>query len=237
MRGIEYVQLMAGLPALGPILVAKAAPINRVRLQARLRGLLRPEHLAEIKAAASILVWPRDAGKSTDADFVRHSQKVISTLKSETLRRLVYDRLEQRTVVAALRRRHAKQDAPGARESWGYGQYVDRIRANWRDPYFGLATSLKWLPAVKDKLDKGDATGLERLLLETAWRRADRMVGAHHFDFEAVALYVVRWDLLDRWTRYDAEAAGARFGALIADALKANPLILQSDTDLMGAVA
>jgi hypothetical protein len=236
MRGVEYVQLMASVPALGPILAAKTAPINRVRLQARLRAMLRPEHVAEIKAAASILVWPRDAVKSTDADFVRHAQKVIATFKSETLRRLVYDRLEQRTVVAALRRRHAKQDAPGARESWGYGRYVGRIRANWRDPHFGLAQTLKWLPAVKDKLDKEDATGLERLLLETAWRQADRMVGAHHFDFEAVALYVVRWDLLDRWTRYDAEAAGARFGALVADALTANPMILQTDTDLMRAV-
>jgi len=38
-----------------------------------------------------------------------------------------------------------------------------------------------------------------------------------------VALYVVRWHLLDRWTRYDAEGAAVRFGKLIADALDAAP--------------
>lgn len=237
MRGIEYVQLMASLPALGPILVAKTAPINRVRLQARLQRMLRPEHLAEIQAAASILAWPRQAMLTTDADFVRKARKVIPTLKSEALRLLVHELLEQRSVLAALRRRHAGQDAPAAGEIWGYGRYVDRIRANWREADFGLGQSLKWLLPAKDKLDKADAAGLERILLEAAWRQADRLVGAHDFDFEAVALYVVRWDLLDRWTRYDAEAAAVRFGALVADALNAAPATLKTDADLMRAIA
>ena len=229
MSGIEYVQLMASLPALGPILAAKRAPINRIRLLARLQGMLRPEHLAEIQAAASILAWPEQAMLTSDAEFVSKARKVIPTLKSETLRQLVHDQLEQRTVLAALRRRHAGQAAPASSESWGYGQYVDRIRANWREPGFGLGQSLNWVLPAKDKLDKSDATGLERILLEAAWRQADRLVGAHYFDFEAIALYVLRWDLLDRWTRYDAEAAAARFGALITDAL--------NDSDLMGAAA
>ena len=237
MQAIEYVQLMASLPALGPILAAKTAPINHVRLQSRLRRMLRPEHFAEIQEAANVLAWSRHAMLTTDADFVRHARKVIPTLKSETLRRLVHDQLEQRTVLAALRRRHIGQDAPAAAEIWGYGRYVDRICANWRQPDFGLGQSVKWLLPAKDMLDKEDAAGLERILLETAWRRADRMVGAHNFDFEAVALYVVRWDLLDRWTRYDAQAAAARFGALVADALNASPVTLKTDADLMGTVA
>ncbi len=237
MRGIEYVQLVASLPALGPILAAKTAPINRVRLQARLQRMLRPEHRAEIQAAASILDWSCQAMLTTDADIVSHARKIIPTLKSESLRLLVHEQLEQRTVLAALRRRHAGQDAPAAGEIWGYGRYVDRIRAKWREADFGLGRSLKWLLPAKDKLDKADAAGLERILLEAAWRQADRLARAHDFDFEAVALYVVRWDLLDRWTRYDAEAAAARFDALVADALNAAPASLKTDADLMRAVA
>ncbi len=229
MRQIEYVQLMASLPALGPILAAKTAPINRIRLMARLQRMLRPEHFAEIEAAASILAWPHQAMLTSDADFVSKAKKIIPTFKSETVRKLVHDQLEQRTVLAALRRRHAGQAAPAASEIWGYGRYVDRICANWREPGFGLGQSLNWVLPAKDKLDKSDATGLERILLEAAWRQADRLVGAHYFDFEAIALYVLRWDLLDRWTRYDAEASAARFGALITDAL--------NDSDLMGAAA
>jgi len=237
MRGIEYVQLVASLPALGPILAAKTAPINRVRLHARLQQMLRPEHLAEIQAAASLLAWERQALLTTDADFVSHARKVIPTLKSEALRRLVYEDVEQRTVVAALRRRHAERDAPAVGEIWGYGRYVDRIRAKWQEPDFGLGQSLKWVLPAKEKLDKADAAGLERILLDAAWRLADRLVGDHDFDFEAVALYVVRWDLLERWTRYDAEAAAARFGALVADALNAAPAGLNADADLVREAA
>ena len=237
MAGTEYVQLVASLPTLGPILAAKTAPINRVRLQARLQRMLRPEHLAEIQAAASILAWPRQPLLTTDADFVSNARKVIPTLRSETLRRLVHDRLEQRTVIAALRRRHAGQDAPAAGEIWGYGRYVERIRANWREPGFGLAQSLKWVLPAKDMLDRADASGLERILLEAAWRQADRLVGAHDFDFEAIALYVVRWNLLDRWTRHDAEAAAARFGTLVAEVLNTAPASLKTDANLMGAAA
>jgi hypothetical protein len=159
MAGLEYVQLVASLPALGPILAAKTAPINRVRLQARLQDMLRPEHRAEIEAAASILAWPRQPLLETDADFVSKARTVIPTLKSETVRRLVHDRLELRTVIAALRRRHAGQDAPSAGEVWGYGRYIDRIRANWRDPGFGLGQSLKWVLPAKDKLDKARVCG------------------------------------------------------------------------------
>jgi hypothetical protein len=235
MAGLEYVQLVASLPALGPMLAAKAAPINRVRLEARLRSMLRPEHLAEINAAAGVLSWPRQPLRETDAEFVSKARKVVPTLASATLRRLVEERLELRTVVAALRRRAAGRDAPPAGEL--YGRYVERIRANWREPAFGLEHSLKWVLPVKERLEKHDAAGVERILLEAAWRQADRLVGAHDFDFEAVALYVVRWHLLDLWTRYDAEAAAARFGELVTDALDAAPASLKTDAELMEATA
>ena len=237
MAGLEYVQLVASLPNLGPMLAAKAAPINRVRLQTRLQQMLRSEHLAEINAAASVIAWPRQPLRETDAELVSKALQVIPTLKSATLRRLVEEQLELRTVVAALRRRHAGQDAPPAGEDWGYGRYVKRIRANWREPGFGLERTLKWLMPVKERLDNDDAPGVERILLEIAWRGADRLSGGHDFDFEAVVLYVVRWILLDRWTRYDAEAAAARFDQLVNDALDAAPASLKTDADLMEAAA
>jgi hypothetical protein len=235
--GIQYVQLMASLPALGPMLVARKAPINRVRLQARLRQLLRPEHLIEIQAVASIVAWPQQPLLASDTDFVRKARMVIPALRSETLRRLAHDRLELRTVIAALRRRHAGQDAPADGEVWGYGRNVDRIRKHWREPDFGVGHVFKWILPAKEKIDRDDASGLERIVLEAAWRQADRLIGSHDFDFEAVALYVIRWDLLDRWTRYDAEAAAARFDALVIEALKAASTSRMTTADLTEAAA
>jgi hypothetical protein len=234
---VEYVQLMASLPALGQILTAKTVPINRVRLQARLRRMLRPEHLAEINAASSLLAWRRQVLRTTDADFLRHARNVVPTLQSPMIRQIVHAWLEQRTVIAALRRRHAGQDAPSAREIWGFGRYVENIRMKWREPGFGLEHRLKWVLPAKEHLDKGEATGLERLMLDMGWRLTDRLKGAYDFNFEAVAVYVLRWSLVERWTSYDAEAAAARFDTLVTEALERAPDSFKKIADLMGALA
>jgi hypothetical protein len=235
MAGTQYVQLVASLPALGPPLAAKSVPINRVQLQRRLHDMLTPDHLSELETAASMLAWPRQPLPETDADFVRKADKVLPTLRSATLRRLMQDQFELRTIMAALRRRHAGQDAPAAGTIWGYGRYVRRLREHWREPGLGLERTLKWVLPARDKLEKDDAVGLERILLEAAWRQADRLADTHDFDFEAVVLYVFRWDLLDRWIRYDVEAAATRFGTLAAEALDAAPMPLKADPDLMEA--
>lgn len=221
MAGLEYVQLMASLPALGPILAAKSPPINAQRLAKRLGTMLSPEHRAEIAAAGDLLVWARLPLLTSDADYIRRAEEALPKIRNPTLRRLVLDRLAQRTAIAALRRREAGGEAPPAGEVWGYGDVAARIRKNWRDPVFGLGPAYRWLAPLKERLAAGDAAGAERIILENAWRQALRLANPHDFDFEAVAIYVARWNLLDRWTRYDAEIAAARFGDLIGEALDA----------------
>ncbi len=57
---------------------------------------------------------------------------------------------------------------------------------------------------------------LERLLLATIWNHLERLSDGHHFDFAAVVIYVMRWDLVARWTGYHGEEAAQRFDALVA---------------------
>ena len=231
----EYVTLMASLPALGPMLVARHAPINRVRLQSRLKQL-RPEHLAELTTVAELLSWSRLPLSGTDDELVRRARRVIPALTNRTLADLASDRMEMRTLVGALRRRHAGNDAPPSDVVWGYGRVVRRITMSWREPDFGLARTFPWINPARQCLEKQDSRGLERILLEQAWRLADRVAAGHAFDFEAVALYVSRWHLLYRWTRYDAEAAAARFSELAAETMASAADILNEQYELTEAV-
>ena len=232
----EYVTLMASLPALGPMLAARHAPINRVRLMSRLKQL-RPDHFAELSTVADLLAWSRLPLTGTDAELVRRARSVIPALTSPTLADIARDRLEIRTLVGALRRRHAGQDAPPADVDWGYGRFVRRIALAWREPDFGLARSFPWMNTARECLEKQDSRRLERILLEQAWRSADRVASGHTFNFEAVALYVIRWHLLYRWTRYDAEAAAARFGELVAETLDSAADILNEQVEPTEAVS
>lgn len=214
----EYTRVMASLPSLGPILAARHPPINRARLQSRMRQL-NPEHQAEMQWLGDLLAWSRLPLDIEDREIVRRARRVIPSLSSPTLAQLARDRLELRTVVAALRRRHAGQEGPPTEPDWGYGRFVLRIMENWRDPGFGVTRKFPFVLRARALLEKGDTSGVERIVLETAWRQADRLATGHVFDFEAVALYVARWLLLERWTRYDAQAASARFEELVDDAL------------------
>ena len=64
-----------------------------------------------------------------------------------------------------------------------------------------------------------ETEALERLLLEQAWKSVVRQTGEHLFDFEAVVIYVLKWNITDRWVRYNAEAAARRFRDLTEAAL------------------
>ncbi|HWJ71992.1 MAG TPA: hypothetical protein VNX29_02385 [Kaistia sp.] len=218
MSGQErYVMLMASLPAIR-FLADKALPINQARLGERLK-LLEPEDRDELIRIASIISWNRIDVGDDDAAYLVRAERIIAGIRSGLLRDAVQERLEIRTVIAALRRRAAGEDAPAANSAFGLSRHVETIRRNWAVPDFGLARFYPWLASAKEKLDQGDASGLERLILDVTWTAAARREFGHEFDLEAVAFYLMRWQLADRWARYDADAAAFRFKALLDAAL------------------
>ncbi len=213
----RYVMLMASLPSIR-FLADKALPINQARLGERLK-LLEPADRDELLGIASIISWNRIDTGDNDAGFVARAERTIAGIRSNALRDAVLERLEIRTVVAALRRRSSGEDAPPAQLPWGIGRPVETIRRNWTAPDFGLARVYPWVSAAKEKLDQGDAAALERLILDVTWAATARREFGHDFDLEAVAFYLMRWQLADRWARYDADAAALRFRGLLSAAL------------------
>lgn len=221
--GQPYVTLMASLPAIR-FLSEKEPPITRQRLMERLKDL-PPADQATLRELTEVVSWRFIDVADDDAAFLERAEALLERIASPTLRAALCERLELRTVVAALRRRHAGEPAPAKGVRWGYGPHLERIRANWTLPDFGVATFYRWLPAAKEALDVGDTVALERLLLETAWQQQARHSERHEFDFEAVALYMLRWSMADRWARYDADEATIRFAELLEAALADAPAI------------
>lgn len=212
----RYITLCASLPALGPILAARTPPINRARLTARLRGGLSGNDLAQLRRMARVISWEGASRNILDSAAVAEARRVIAGVESPTLAAYLGARMELRTAIAALRRRAAGEGPPEPSALWGYGRYLRRMRAGWGEPDFGVGRAFPWIAEADRALSAGDAARMERIVLEAAWRQAERFAAPHRFDFEAVALYVARWALLERWTRYDSVAARARFAELLA---------------------
>jgi hypothetical protein len=78
---------------------------------------------------------------------------------------------------------------------------------------------LPWRPEASRLPGRGATVDLERLLLGAVWSRLEHLSDGHYLDFEAVVIYVLRWDMIARWTTYDGEEAARRFDELVEQAM------------------
>jgi hypothetical protein len=213
-RAYRYVQLITSLPSHAPLFSATQTPSSRINLNQRLK-MLEADDARTLQQVLSILDWKRHQIERSDADIIQDARKLLPLFENIFVRELVEGRLQYRTLLAAMRRRRRGEEAPERNTPWGYGRWMPKIRAHWHEPHFGLEQVFPWLPEALEHLDSGNALALERLLLGMYWRLLDRLSEGHEFDFEAVLIYVMRWDLVARWTCYQGKAATERFGEMV----------------------
>ncbi len=167
-----------------------------------------------------VVSWPGVAGCSADAEvFALFEEACDAVQPYPALMELLRERLESRMLVAALRLRRDGGGDPAPVATWGRGSVARAIRANWSEPTFGLGRARPWLRDAQALTARGDHIGLERAVLTEIYRQLDRMSAHHRFDFEAVALYVLRFQVIERWQRYDTERARSRLETLLGETL------------------
>ncbi len=230
MSARRYYQLVASLPALpAHFTAARERPISRLQLERRL-ALLDPEDAQQLAAVEDLLQWDRLTLEHSDADVLARARATMPALRVPGLRRIVRDRLELRTAMAALRRRLAGDEAPGRHEPWGFGRWVDHMRRHWHEPNLGMDHVMPWVPDAHALMADGDYAGLERLLLDEVWRQLERASHGHYFDLAAVVIYVLRGTLVARWVTYSGPSALTRFERMAAEGLGSHRNLFGSDT-------
>ena len=211
-----YYTLLASLPPLPRFDRADRLPISAERLGHRLRML--NSHDAEVlERAAAFLTWRKDAQSVTDSEMVGRFEKMAESMSTPRLKTLFDFPVDQRTIMAALRRRHQGLEKPSGKAPWGVGQYVGHIERNWDAPHFGLAKRYPWLPQAKLYLEDDSVLDLDRLLKNVLWDYLDGSVPDWDFGFRAVMAYRMKWDMIDQWLIHDVAKAGERFNELVKE--------------------
>jgi hypothetical protein len=209
--------LLSSLPALPRVGRAKTLPISGERLRRRL-GMLPPEDAATLRLAWDFVRWRRGVAAVADAELVGRFERLGDSPHDRLVRRCVGARLELATALAALRRRRdGEAAAPAAR--WGVGELVTTISRRWAHPDFGLAHRLPWLPQARVLLEQDEYLALEKLLLTLAWEQLDAIDRSSSYTLGNVIVYVLKWDILERWLSMDAARAATRFDALLEQVL------------------
>lgn len=216
-RSTRYVSLISSLPYCGKLFGVKHTPLSYQRLQNRLNELdpIDADHLERLR---NLVEWRHHSMEHTDHEIVELTGKFCAELENPTLQAILSQRMEMRSVLVALRRRHLSMSIPTEKQ-WGYGRWTNHIARYWSEPHFRLELVFPWIIEARQHLEHGDSLMLERLLLNVAWRALEQHAQDHYFDFEAVVIYVLRWSLVERWLRYDKKVAMARFQQLMLDGL------------------
>jgi len=218
----SYYTLLASLPPLPRFEGARRLPISRERLQQRLR-MLTPSDARFLEQSAPFLTWQKEVPNLTDREMAMQFKMLAETISDTALNTLITFPVDQRTIMAALRRRHRGLGPPTAEELWGLGHYVRHIERNWENPHFRLAAVYPWVPQAQLHLDAGEVPALDRLLKNVLWDHLDRTVSPYDFGLPAVISYRMKWDMVAQWLTHNAEKAGERFEELVKEITHGQP--------------
>jgi hypothetical protein len=215
-RSNTYYMLISSLPALPPRLDVDRLPITLERLQARLR-MLEPEDAQEISRMLGILglVWSRQFAEANDAAVVKRYGELMEEVTYPLVREVFAVAMDVRMVVAALRRRRLGLGPPTV----GFGQWFEHIRRHFNQPDFKLGHVLPGIVRFDQLLEQGDVLNLYRHMLGATWTYLKKRAEDYVFSFEAVVLYIARWEIMRQWQQLQAERGRAVFEALVTEAL------------------
>jgi len=213
-RSPRYHMLICSLPALPARFDVGRLPISPERLQDRLR-MLEPEDAEEIRNLLEVLEWNKRFAETTDAAVVERYGELMRRLAHPLVREVAAEAVDVRMIVNTLRRRRQGLGPPTV----GMGQRFAHLRRHFGDPDLKLTHAYPRIPEMRRLLEEGDALGFHRELLAATWAYLRKRADQHHFTFEAVVLYVARWELMHHWQQLEAGRGRAIFETLVAEAL------------------
>ncbi len=210
----KYTMLMTSLPSHKKDLFdEKQLPLSRIQLDKRL-SLLELQDAADLLKIEELLHWSQ-IKKDIDQLFVNQTIESIKTINNQFIKNIIIWRLELRIILAALRMRNLGQKTPPAKKIFGFDYWYFIMTKNWHLADFGLSKQLPWLPEANELLIANKPMKLERLLFSVVWEHYHRQSFGHYFNFEAVVIYVLRWDIVSRWSGNNKEMAVKRFNDLL----------------------
>lgn len=214
----KYTLLLSSLPVHPTELFeTRQPPISRIQLDKRL-ALLDSEDAEDLARIEALLHWSK-MKELDDEAVVKQGMLMWHAIRNPFLKELVMWRLELRTILTALRRRRDGKRLSLVAPFIGFGERLRFIKKHWRESAFGMDSLLPWVRQASELIEQDRPLELEKLILELIWRHYQRAGQGHYFDFPAVVIYVLKWDVINRWTHYDEEQAVLRFDELVSAGL------------------
>lgn len=211
----DYSALLCSLPHLKDPFTYQAQSISFVQLRKRM-NMLEGNDYDRIRDIRYLFYWGGLPLAIDEKELVERARRFVDSLPYPEIREWLHWRMDLRVILAALRKRKQGQSSP-AESHWSFGDCEQQIQRYWSSPCFRFEHRYPFLKAAAEHLEQGESYELERLLLTSIWHYYAQQSPTNDYGFSAVVLYVMKWDLVNRWQQYDVERAKQRFETLIQD--------------------
>lgn len=208
-----FYTVMSSLPHLGASFKIAEPPILRLQLEKRLK--LLPEEPQGLLYAIELLLWrswfmPKYTVAETHLLYVH-----VLKAKSPFIDELAHWYLDVRSIIAAMRMRNVNKDLEtDPKKIWISPRCEHHLIRHWDAPDFGLKALYPWMIQINSFLTNNDSVAVEELLLTSIWQHLSRIEAEHFFDFEALVIYILRWNIMDYWSHYSQAEVAGRLDAL-----------------------
>ncbi|WP_156473642.1 DUF2764 family protein [Neptuniibacter marinus] len=201
----DYYTLMTALPWLPELEQCTQLPISRIALDRRLT-MLSDEGSAQLANIEALFHPIIDHYiMLTDKDLIAQWKADMSKVESPVMLELINYQMELKTLLAALRCRAVGLDDPS--QFHGAGRWVQLIKKHWFEPGFGLDRVCPQLLQLQRLMSKEKPMLVEQYYNQQLWTSLRQAEHSHHFSFEALACFVLRWAIAERCLRYDGDKA------------------------------
>ena len=197
----QYYTVVCSLPRMNAQFQIQETPISRLQLEKRLK--LLPVEKYTLAFTVESLVWTSwFMPQQPVAELRNIFQNVIDT-QSIFLRDTLIWFFDLRSILAALRMRNQRKELPENPQECWITQWNHRLIKNWNELDFGLKSIYPWLPKVAADIAKKDTVAVEEFLLTYIWKYLSTLATGHYFDFEAIIIYLLRWNVIHYWSQFN----------------------------------
>lgn len=209
---IYYLTLMTSLPRHGRQFKVKQTPISRMQLVKRLKLLPEPEN--KYLDQLIDLVWNSWFSLELPLSETMKQAKPLLALNNPFINEIISWFFDIRSLFVALRLRKTHTSPPLSPKDYWHTRWSRRLITNWDQPDFNLIHVYPWIVDVNTKMSNNKTDEVEDILLMQIWNHLNVIEVRHFFDFEALIIYVLRWNIVNYWSQFNEKKARQHIVAL-----------------------
>lgn len=196
----QFYMVVSSLPRMRASFKTLELPISRFQLEKRLTSL--PNEQKSLLYAIESLVWTSWFMPQYSLSKTRHDYQYILKSKLPFVVDIVNWYLDLRSIFAAIRMREQNKEVPKNPKDYWLTHWGYKLLRQWNEPDFGLKSVYPWVPKVIADTTKNNTAAVEEFLLAYIWRHLSLIEMRHYFDFEALIIYLLRWNIVNYWSTF-----------------------------------